>query len=338
MPLPVIVSCTMFWISASLSCPRRVVVRTLWPTLREERITTGTNSSTNQRHRSAGNHNHGDHDRQGKELLQKIAQNTGHSGLHPLHVVDERRDQRARRVALEERGGAAQDRVVKVVAQVRDHSEPGLVGKQSAKVVADRLNDCRTNKSNRNNGPRIVKMVRNEELQIDDTVRVRDREHQHLVGRLPGAEHVVDDGLDEQDAQPGHRAHHRHQHHRRKRIERVRARIAQQPPDAPHAINPRFLSPFTRIQPFYCFLRTGIQRPAFTEVRKGTRIGGPGERSLLAGVISRMPKSALIHTAPASIASQSQQCKRATLTAACRGATSSRGSPRPPAASSSLRR
>ncbi len=45
MPLPVIVSCTMFWISASLSCPVRVVVRTLRPTLRDERITTGTNSS-----------------------------------------------------------------------------------------------------------------------------------------------------------------------------------------------------------------------------------------------------------------------------------------------------
>ena len=175
MPLPVIVSCTMFWISASLSCPRRVVVRTLsaHPARREDH--NRDEQQQDQRHRSAGNHNHGDHDRQGKELLQKIAQDAGHSGLHPLHVVDERRDQRARRVALEERGGAAQDRVVKVVAQVRDHSEPGLVGKQSAKVVADRLNDCRTNKRNRNNGPRIVKMVRNEELQIDDTVRVRDR-------------------------------------------------------------------------------------------------------------------------------------------------------------------
>ena len=46
MPWPEIVSCTMFWISASLSCPRRVVVRTLRPTLRDDSTTTGTNSSS----------------------------------------------------------------------------------------------------------------------------------------------------------------------------------------------------------------------------------------------------------------------------------------------------
>ena len=46
MPLPVIVSCRMFWISASLSCPVRVVVRTLRPMRRADEITTGTKSSS----------------------------------------------------------------------------------------------------------------------------------------------------------------------------------------------------------------------------------------------------------------------------------------------------
>ena len=43
-PLPVIVSCTRFWISASLSCPCRVVLRTLLPMRLAELTITGTNS------------------------------------------------------------------------------------------------------------------------------------------------------------------------------------------------------------------------------------------------------------------------------------------------------
>src|SRR5271155_5246201 len=46
MRLPVMVSCRIFWISASLSCPWRVVVRTREPILREEYTITGTNSNS----------------------------------------------------------------------------------------------------------------------------------------------------------------------------------------------------------------------------------------------------------------------------------------------------
>ena len=48
MRLPVTVSCRMFWISASLSCPVRVRVRTSRPILRAEVITTGMNSTSAQ--------------------------------------------------------------------------------------------------------------------------------------------------------------------------------------------------------------------------------------------------------------------------------------------------
>ncbi len=48
MPLPVMVSCRMFWISASLSCPVRVVCRTRRPMRRADEMTTGTNSSSTQ--------------------------------------------------------------------------------------------------------------------------------------------------------------------------------------------------------------------------------------------------------------------------------------------------
>ncbi len=48
MPLPMIVSCTMFWISASLSWPRRVVLRTPRPTRRVEETMMGTKMSSTQ--------------------------------------------------------------------------------------------------------------------------------------------------------------------------------------------------------------------------------------------------------------------------------------------------
>ncbi len=48
MPLPVMVSCRMFWISASLSWPLRVLERTLRPIRRADEMTTGTKSSRTQ--------------------------------------------------------------------------------------------------------------------------------------------------------------------------------------------------------------------------------------------------------------------------------------------------
>ena len=48
MRLPVTVSCRMFWISASLSWPVRVRVRTSLPILRAEVTTTGINNSSAQ--------------------------------------------------------------------------------------------------------------------------------------------------------------------------------------------------------------------------------------------------------------------------------------------------
>ena len=48
MRLPVTVSCRMFWISASLSWPERVLDRTSRPILRDEVMTTGINNTRAQ--------------------------------------------------------------------------------------------------------------------------------------------------------------------------------------------------------------------------------------------------------------------------------------------------
>ena len=57
-PVAVMVSCRMFWISASLSCPLRVVVRTRRPTRPAEKTMKGTNTSEHPGELAAQGHDH----------------------------------------------------------------------------------------------------------------------------------------------------------------------------------------------------------------------------------------------------------------------------------------
>ena len=72
MRLPVMVSCRMFWISASLSCPLRVVLRTCRPIFLDEYRMTGTNSSSTQASLLAQQDDHSRRKKEGKELLQEF--------------------------------------------------------------------------------------------------------------------------------------------------------------------------------------------------------------------------------------------------------------------------
>jgi hypothetical protein len=82
MRLPVTVSCRMFWISASLSWPVRVRVRTSLPILREEVITTGTNSSSAQLSCPPSLMTKTPVRPEGEELLQKFAEHRADRVLH----------------------------------------------------------------------------------------------------------------------------------------------------------------------------------------------------------------------------------------------------------------
>jgi hypothetical protein len=74
-------------------------------------------------------------------------------------------------------------------------------------------------------------MVWQKDLQIDVEMSVRDDEVQDLVGRRSGAQDVVDNGLDEQDAKRCERADDRHEQHRDSPEKGVRAHVAEESQD-----------------------------------------------------------------------------------------------------------
>ena len=81
--------------------------------------------------------NCGEHE--GKELLQEFREHARHGELHALDVVDDGRDQCAGGVLGKKGCRATQDRVVQVIAQVRDHAEAGMVYQVGPGVVEDSL-------------------------------------------------------------------------------------------------------------------------------------------------------------------------------------------------------
>ena len=143
MRLPVIVSCRMFWISASLSWPRRVVRRTSRPMRGSIPTAIGNKKQQHPGQLASQRHHHHNHAQQREELLQKIRQHRRRRVLHPLNVVDQRRKQRSRGVFLEERNRAAQDRLIQVVAHIGDHAEAGIIRQIRAGVIANALQQRR---------------------------------------------------------------------------------------------------------------------------------------------------------------------------------------------------
>ena len=160
MLLPVMVSCRMFWISASLSCPRRVVCRTRLPMRPRRRHHHRQKQQQHPRQLAAERDDHAHHEHECKRLLQELAQHPRHRGLHLLHIVDQGGKQRAGRVLLEERHRTSQHRVVQVVAQVRNHPEPRIVHQVSSKIIRQRLHKRRRNQGIRHHRPLVLEMRR----------------------------------------------------------------------------------------------------------------------------------------------------------------------------------
>ena len=158
MRLPVMVSCRMFWISASLSCPRRVVCRTWRPILRAESQNHGHEEQQNPRQLAAQGHHYAGGKDQGEKLLQKFRQHRGHGKLHALDIVDQGRNNGAGSVLLEEGDGAAQNGVVEVIAQVGDHAEAGIVHQVGSAVIEDTLQQRGNYQREGHDVPRIVEV------------------------------------------------------------------------------------------------------------------------------------------------------------------------------------
>ena len=118
----------------------------------------------------ASQRNHQRHGRDKREeLLQEIAQHRTDRHLHPIHIVDKRRKNSARRMAMEEAGRATNDGFVQVIAHIGHHAEARVIHQVRARVVAEAFDDGRADEQNSDHSPRIVHMHprRNELMHIE---------------------------------------------------------------------------------------------------------------------------------------------------------------------------
>ncbi len=171
---------------------------------------------------------------EGEELLQEVAEDGGHGGLHALDVVDEGGEQGAGGVLLKEGDGAAQHGVVEVVAQVGDHAEAGVVDQVGADVVADGLEDGGGDERVGDDRPGVVEVAGHEEVQVEHAMEAAevDVEFEQVVGWGVGAEDAVEDGLDEEDADGGHGSDDGHEEHGEERVEGVGAQVDEEAKDS----------------------------------------------------------------------------------------------------------
>ena len=85
-------------------------------------------------------------------------------------------------------GRAPQDGVVEIVAQIGDQSEAGVVDQVGPGVIEKSLQNGGGDECEGNHCPGILKVRRDELLQIDDAIEYRNLEELHGAGREPGSE------------------------------------------------------------------------------------------------------------------------------------------------------
>ena len=104
-------------------------------------------------------------------------------------------------VLLEECGRAAQDRVVKIVAQVRNHAESSMIDEVGADVVEDSFENRGSDERPGDDGPGIVRVDRNKALQIDGLTPLGPGEQDDVFGTGSGVQDTVENGLEEDETE-----------------------------------------------------------------------------------------------------------------------------------------
>ncbi len=161
-------------------------------------------------------------------MLQEFRQHTRHGVLHALNVVDDGRKQRAGGVLCEKSRRAPQDRVVKIVAQVGDHAEAGVVRQVGASIVEYPLQDgCRYQRE-RYHRPRILKVRGNQLLKVENAVGAGESEKLNRPGLGARVEYAIENRANQKKPESIQQAHDRHQHNRCEQLPPVREDITQQ--------------------------------------------------------------------------------------------------------------
>src|SRR5439155_22148088 len=117
---------------------------------------------------------------QGKQLLQELGQYVGHGELHSFDVIDDGRNQAASGVLLIKSGRATQDGIVKIITQIGDHAEAGVVDQISSRIIQDSFENGGSNQGEGDDCPRILEVRRHELLQVNCVARSGQFEELHL--------------------------------------------------------------------------------------------------------------------------------------------------------------
>src|SRR5664279_1696924 len=139
-------------------------------------------------------------DEEGEELLQKFADDGADGELHAIDIVDERGENGAGGVPVEEARGSAQRDFVQMIAQVGDHAEARVIHEVCAEIVAEALDDRRCNQCEGYHGPRIVHEMRDDDAQVEMPRSSQDTKSNGAF-RSGGIQNGVEDWLKKQGAE-----------------------------------------------------------------------------------------------------------------------------------------
>jgi hypothetical protein len=109
---------------------------------------------------------------------------------------------------------ALQDGIVKVVAQIRNHAEPGIVHQVRARIITDPFQYGGRNQGKCHDRPRILKVRRNKLLQINRMPAARNRKQLHLARLRTRIQHPIKDRPDQQQPERIKQSHRGHQEYR----------------------------------------------------------------------------------------------------------------------------
>ena len=129
---------------------------------------------------------------------------------------------------------APQQGGVKVVAQIGDHAEAGVIHKICAGVVADSFEDGGRNQRESHDRPGIREMRRHELLEVDRVMRAGDHEELNVLRAGRGIQHPIKYGTNQQIFEGVESADGGHEQNRRKYLPPVRHRVADQARQLPH--------------------------------------------------------------------------------------------------------
>ena len=130
--------------------------------------------------------------------------------------------------------GASQQGGVKIVAQIGDHAETGMIHQIRTGVVANAFENGRGNQCKSHDAPGIREMRGHELLQVDRAVRSGNHEKLNVLRPRRGTQDSIQDWTHQQVFESVKATDRRHEQNRGQDLPPVRERVADEARQLPH--------------------------------------------------------------------------------------------------------